>query len=150
MARTVRPRALANQDTGVLSGAMVNLALRLSILYFTLEALLNPGDQRFAGKNLGTRNLIILLGFSLLFPALQLVWKKWERYPVWFDNLYLSLFWMDMLGNSFDLFNRYQDFDLWPHFYGPGALAVVLVGAFNLPALAAWLVVEGLHALLEL
>jgi hypothetical protein len=129
---------------------VVNLALRLSMLYFTLEALLNPGDPRFAGKNLGSRNLIILVGFSLLFPALQLIWKKWERYPVWFDNLYLSLFWMDMLGNSLDLFDRYQDFDLWPHFYGPGALAVVLVGAFNMPAMAAWLAVEGLHALLEL
>src|SRR6185369_12226819 len=147
---TARQRAVADEPTGFWPGLAVNLALRLSMLYFTLEALLSRHDPRFAGKNLGARNLVVLLGFALLFPALQLLWRKWERYPVWFDNLYLSIFWMDMLGNSFDLFNRYQNFDLWPHFYGPGALAIVLAGAFDLPALAAWLLVESLHALLEL
>jgi len=149
-ARAIAPaRARANDRTGRLAGLIVNLALRLSMVYFTLESILSPHDPRFEGKDLGARNLIVVLGFSLLFPGLQLFRRKWARYPVWFDSLYLSMFWMDMLGNSFDLFNRYQNFDLWPHFYGPGALVVVLAGAFDAPALVAWLAVQALHALLE-
>jgi hypothetical protein len=135
---------------GLGAGALVNLALRLGILYFTLESLLSPLDPRFAGKSLGARNLIVLLGLSMLFPSLQLIKKRWVRYPVWFDSVYLSMFCADMLGNSLDLFNRYRDFDMLPHFYGPGAVAIVLAGAFNVPVLAAWLTVQGLHALLEL
>jgi hypothetical protein len=145
-----RERAGQDERAGRRLATAVNLALRLSILYFTLEAVVAPDDPRFDGKNLGARNLLILLGFSLLFPALQIARRRWERYPVWFDNLYLSMFWMDMLGNSLGLFDRYSHFDLWPHFYGPGAVAVVLAGAFNLPLLAAWLTVQALHALLEL
>jgi hypothetical protein len=133
-----------------LSGFAVNAALRLSIVFFTFDALINAHDQRYEGKNLGSRNLIILVGFSLLFPALQLVWKKWEEYPIWFDNLYLSLFWMDMLGNYMNWFERYENFDLWPHFYGPAALVVVLAGAFELPAGLAWVATMLIHALLEL
>jgi hypothetical protein len=133
----------------VISGFIVNAALRLSILYFTVEAYLNAHDQRFEGKNLGMRNLVVLLGFSMLFPALQLIWKKWECYPVWFDNIYLSIFWIDMFGNSLNLFESYQDFDLLPHFYGPGALAVVLAGPFGVSVGLAWALTMGLHAALE-
>jgi hypothetical protein len=149
MAATTR-RVGADDRPALWAGVAVNLALRLSILYFTFDALLNPHDDRYGGKNLGARNLIILFGFSLLFPAVQLVWKKWEQYPFWFDNLYLSLFFMDMLGNALNLFERYENYDLWPHFYGPGAFAVVLAGAFGLPVGMAWLATMLLHALLEL
>jgi hypothetical protein len=134
----------------VRAGVVANLLLRLTMLYFAYDALFNASDERYNGKNLGPRNLIICFGLALLFPALQYVWKKWEHYPVWFDNLYLSMFWMDMMGNYFNFFNKYEDFDMLPHFYGPGALAVVLAGAFGLPVLIAWGVTMALHALLEL
>jgi hypothetical protein len=144
------PRFGSEERPAFVAAVAVNVVLRLSILYFTFDALLHPHDNRYGGKNLGARNLLILLGFSLVFPVAQLVWKKWEQYPFWFDNLYLSLFFMDMLGNALNLFERYQNFDLWPHFYGPGAFVVVLAGAFAVPAGTAWVATMLLHALLEL
>jgi hypothetical protein len=70
----------------------VNVGLRLLILAFTIDALINAGDERFAGKALGSRNVGILLGLSMLFPLLQAVRGQWKRYPMWYDNLYLSIF----------------------------------------------------------
>ena len=134
----------------VYAGVAVNLALRLTMLYFAYDSIVNGSDQRYNGKNLGVRNMLICFGFAMLFPALQYVWKKWENYPVWFDALYLSMFWMDMMGNYFNLFDTYDDFDLLPHFYGPGALAVVLAGAFGVAPLIAWGITMALHATLEL
>jgi hypothetical protein len=105
-----------------------NLALRLSILYFLIEVLRNPNDPRFAGKAIPIRNTIIVVTFTSLFPVLRWVVRRYRRYPVWLDNVYLSIFWLDMAGNSFDLYDRYYYFDLIPHFHSSGALAVVLRG----------------------
>jgi hypothetical protein len=105
-----------------------NLALRLSILYFLVEVLLKPNDPRFAGKAIPIRNAIIVVTFTSLFPALRWAAHRWRRYPAWLDNIYLSIFWLDMAGNSFDLYDRYFYFDLLPHFHGTGSLAVVLRG----------------------
>src|ERR687898_2171642 len=97
-------------------GLAANVLLRLSVVYFLAEVLLHPDDPRFAGKAIPIRNLIIVSGLSLLFPALHVVGRRWKAYPVWFDDLYLSIFWLDMAGNSFDLYNRFSAFDLIPHF----------------------------------
>ena len=129
---------------------LVNIALRLSILYFVGEALLLPDDPRFAGKAIPVRNAIIVLTFSLLFPLLYRKTKRWDRYPFWLDNLYLSIFWLDMAGNSFNLYDTYYHFDLIPHFHGPGALALVLLAGFNLHWLAAMGAGNILHTLLEI
>lgn len=109
-------------------GIAANLALRLSILYFMVEVLLKPNDPRFAGKAIPIRNAIIVITFTSLFPGLRWVARRWRSYPVWLDNIYLSIFWLDMAGNSFDLYDRYYYFDLIPHFHGTGALAIVLRG----------------------
>jgi hypothetical protein len=109
-------------------GIAANLALRLSILYFMVEVLRNPNDPRFAGKAIPIRNAIIVTTFTSLFPGLRWVARRWRRYPVWLDNIYLSIFWLDMAGNSFNLYDRYYHFDLFPHFHGTGALAIVLRG----------------------
>ena len=121
------------------AGIAGNLALRLSLLYFLIEVLRNPNDPRFAGKAIPVRNATIVITFTSLFPALRWIARRWRRYPVWLDNLYLSIFWLDMAGNSFDLYDRYSHFDLIPHFHGSGALAAVLrglgmspVGAFGI------------------
>jgi len=126
-----------------------NLFLRVFILIFTIDALINAGDDRFAGKALGPRNVGILLGLSLLFPLLQAVRGQWKRYPMWYDNLYLSIFWLDMAGNTFNLYNTVEWWDHVPHFHGPGALAAVLMGAFGLNALAAAGLSTMLHVALE-
>lgn len=104
---------------------IINIALRLSIIYFLTEVLLNPLDPRFTGKAIPIRNLIIVGSLSLAFPIIQLLKKRWKGYPFWLDNLYLSIFWLDMAGNSFNLYDSFFYFDLIPHFHGTGAVAVV-------------------------
>lgn len=126
-----------------------NLGLRLVILMLTADALLNATDERFAGKALGPRNVGILLGFSLLFPLLQAVRGQWKRYPMWYDNLYLSIFCLDMAGNSLNLYNAWEHWDHIPHFHGPGALAAVLMGAFGRGVIGAAGLATMLHVGLE-
>jgi hypothetical protein len=130
-------------------GALVNVVLRVAILVFTVDALVNAGDERFVGKALGPRNVGIFLGLSMLLPILHWVYKRWTTYPFWYDAFYLSVFALDMAGNTLDLYNRIEWWDHVPHFHGPGALAVVLMGAFGLPALSALGVSTFLHVLLE-
>lgn len=130
-------------------GLALNLALRLSILYFLAEVMLNRNDPRFAGKAIPIRNLVIVLTFSSLVPVLhRLGIRRWTRYPVWLDDLYLSIFWLDMAGNSFNLYDTHYHFDLIPHFHGTGALSIALRG-LGVPGLAALLASNTIHALLE-
>lgn len=133
-----------------LGGVFVNVVLRLLILVFTVDSIINAGDERFAGKALGARNLAIVFGFSMLFPVLHWLRKEWRSYPWWFDSLYLSIFFVDMAGNSADLYNKHPWFDHISHSFGPGALAVVLMGAFALGPLAAAGFSTMLHTQLEI
>lgn len=112
-------------------GLILNIAIRLSIFYFLGEVLLFPDDPRFAGKAIPLRNFIIVITLSLIFPILYFLKKKWRHYPFWWDNLYLSIFWLDMAGNSFNLYDSYFYFDLIPHFHSTASLAAVLLGAFG-------------------
>lgn len=133
-----------------LAGVTLNAALRVSIGYFLLETLRHPDDPRFAGKAIPMRNLLVVGGLSLLIPVLHL-WRRRgkQRYPVWSDDLYLSIFWLDMAGNSFNLYNRYLHFDLIPHAHGTGAVAVVVREVFGLSPTGAFGAANGIHALLE-
>jgi hypothetical protein len=131
-------------------GFVVNILSRLGILAFTIDALINAGDQRFEGKALGPRNVGILLGLSMLFPILHFIYKRWKEYPYWYDNLYLSIFWLDMSGNSLNLYNAVEWWDHVPHSHGTGALAMVLIGAFGLAPLAAAGLATMLHVALEI
>lgn len=133
-----------------LGGVVINVVLRLLLLAFTIDSFVNAGDERFAGKALGPRNLIILLGLSMLFPLLHRLRREWKTYPWWFDSLYLSIFFVDMAGNSADLYNKLLWFDHVSHGYGPGALAVVLMGAFAIGPLAAAGFSTMLHTQLEI
>ncbi len=143
-------------------GYALNGLLRASIGALLLDALRHPHDPRYEGKAIPLRNLLIVGSLSLAFPLLALAQRRrparhkrrsrglrWRRYPVWSDNLYLSIFWLDMAGNYFDLYDSYKHFDLIPHCYGSGALAAVLFNAFDLPPLAAFGVANGIHGLLE-
>ncbi len=108
-----------------------------------------PDDPRFAGKAIPIRNFIIVITLSLLFPILYFWKKKWGRYPFWWDNLYLSIFWLDMFGNSFNLYDSYFYFDLIPHFHSTAALAAVALGAFNFSFWAGVGFANVIHMLLE-
>jgi hypothetical protein len=147
--RPIQSRLSSGNSTALTGiGTAANLALRLSILYFLVEVLLHPNDRRFAGKAIPIRNAIIVTTFTSLFPALRWIAHHWRRYPVWLDNLYLSIFWLDMAGNSFDLYDRYFYFDLIPHFHSTGALAVVLRG-LGMSPLGALGVANTIHLGLE-
>src|SRR5918994_4021720 len=61
-------------------GVLFNIGLRIAIVAFTVDALINAADPRFEGKALGPRNVGISLGFSMLFPIVYLVAKRWRRY----------------------------------------------------------------------
>jgi len=130
-------------------GLALNVALRLQTLYFLAEVLRGPNDPRFAGKAIPMRNLVVVLAGTSLLPLLALAQRRrWARYPAWLDDLYLSIYWLDMAGNSFDLYDRFRLFDLVPHFHGTGALAVTLRG-LGLSSLAAFGLSNVVHMLLE-
>src|SRR5947208_1280704 len=136
---------------------ITNLALRLSIVYFLAEVLAKPDDPRFAGKAIPVRNLIVAGGLTLLFPTLHAVarlWRRgpgmhWKHYPWCSDGLYLSIFWLDMAGNCFNLCDRYTHFDLIPHLHGNGAMCIVLRDGFGMSPGISAAVTNLIHTLLE-
>ena len=137
------------------AGFALNALLRVSIATFLIDVLRHPHDPRYEGKAIPVRNLLIVGSLGHVFPLLFL-WQRrrgrqrmWRRYPVWSDNLYLSIYWLDMAGNALDLYDRYTHFDLIPHFHGSGALAAVLLGAFDQSPVAAIGVANVIHGLLE-
>lgn len=132
-----------------MSRVLLNLFLRCSSLYFLAEAMRHPDDPRFAGKAIPIRNLIVIGGLSLLFPALHFAGRRWKSYPFSPDNLYLSIFWLDMAGNSFNLYDRYRYFDLIPHFHGAGALALALKSLLPISTLSAVGLANMVHIALE-
>jgi hypothetical protein len=132
-----------------LAAITVNALLRLGIGYFLAETLLKPNDPRFAGKAIPVRNMLIVGGLSFVFPVLHVSTRRWRRYPWWVDNMHLSIFFLDMAGNSFNLYDRYTNFDLIPHLHGPGAFTVVLRAGFGASAWTAGFWAQLLHALLE-
>ena len=140
-------------------GIALNALLRASIFAFLADTLRHPHDPRYEGKAIPIRNLVVVGSLSLTFPLLYL-WQRrpnrrpgrrpgWRRYPVWSDDLFLSIFWLDMAGNFFDLYDRYKHFDLIPHAHGSGALGAVLLNAFGMQPLAAYGAANGIHGLLE-
>jgi len=86
---------------------------------------------------------------SLAIPAWQRGSRRRPRYPIWTDNLYLSIFVLDLLGNHFDLYDRYRYFDAIPHAHGTGAATVVVGELLDLPALSAVGVAQLGHIALE-
>jgi hypothetical protein len=118
---------------GVL-GAALNVGMRLVIVGVVGDALLHKDDPRYTGKAIGTRGLV-LVAASLLVPALQLTTRRGERYPLATDNLYLSISALDLAGNFADLYDRYENFDLIPHFHGTGAATIVLADLMRRPLL---------------
>jgi hypothetical protein len=126
----------------------INVALRVALVIFLADAIVNADDSRFAGKGIGTRGLIIL-PLSLVLPALYLTRRRGQPYPFWMDNLYLSIFAVDLAGNSFDLYNSYRHFDLVPHGHGTGAVTVLFAWLLRQPILSAVGLATVLHVGIE-
>jgi hypothetical protein len=145
LAGPVRVRGWSVRDALAIG---LNLGLRLVIVGVVVDALLHPDDVRYAEKAIGTRGLVLVAG-SLLVPALQLTVRRGERYPLAVDNLYLSIFALDMAGNFADLYDRFELFDLVPHFHGTGAATVVLAVLLRQPLLAGIGLAQIVHIGLE-
>ena len=106
-----------------------------------------PADPRFLDKGIGVRGVAIMLPASAFVAALWL--RRRGPYPVWMDNLYLSVLVLDLGGNVLDLYNRYLHFDLIPHAHGGGSMTVVAAWLFRIPMGRAVLIATLGHALLE-
>jgi hypothetical protein len=132
-----------------LVGWALNVALRGSIVAMLLEARRHPDDPRFRGKAIGTRGLVMLPA-SLLFPLAQaLPGRRSRPYPLGTDNLYLSLFALDLAGNHYNLYDGHRHFDAIPHAHGTGAVTVAVAELLDLPPLSAVGVAQLGHIVLE-
>ena len=117
-------------------GAACNVLLRAGIVAILGEALLRRHDPRFEGKAIGTRGLV-MIPLSMVVPFAHLRQRRKGAYPVWTDNLWLSIFVLDLAGNHFNWYDRYRYFDAIPHAHGTGAATVVMAELFDLPPLSA-------------
>jgi hypothetical protein len=134
-----------------LLGLGLNLLLRASIVAVLAEALARPNDHRYAGKAIGKRGLV-MIPLSLVVPAAHALRGRSEPgrgYPLWTDNLWLSIFALDLAGNHFDWYDRYRHFDAIPHAHGTGAATVAIAELLELPALSAVGAAQLGHILLE-
>ena len=134
-----------------LLGARLNAGLRTAIVAVLAEALARPNDPRYAGKAIGTRGLV-MIPLSLVVPLAHAARARsggGRPYPVWADNLWLSIFVLDLAGNHFDWYDRYRHFDAIPHALGTGAATVALAELLDLPPLSAVGVAQLGHILLE-
>jgi len=132
-------------------GRLTNLTLRVGLLAMTRTVLrARPDDPRFVGKGLGPRVLLVGLPATLAVPA---VWAARGRrrgpYPWAVDNLYLSIYALDLAGNVLNLYDRYRHFDLIPHAHGAGAATVFAGWVLDVPPLGAVGVAQVSHILLE-
>jgi hypothetical protein len=128
---------------------LANLLLRASIVFVLADALRHPTDPRYRDKGIGTRGMVMIPA-SLLFPVAQLTRRRRGRaYPVGADNLYLSIFALDLAGNYFDLYDRFTYFDAIPHAHGTGAFTVAAAELLDLPPLSAVGVAQIGHIALE-
>lgn len=134
-----------------LLGTLVNVGLRAAILAVLAEALARPNDPRYAGKAIGTRGLV-MIPLSLVVPLAHAVRRRSgapRPFPLWVDNLWLSIFVLDLAGNHFDWYDRYRHFDAIPHAHGTGAATVTIAELLDLPPLSAVGIAQLGHILLE-
>ncbi|HEX6511773.1 MAG TPA: hypothetical protein VF157_05715 [Chloroflexota bacterium] len=142
-------------------GLGLNLLLRLAIVGFMVDTYIRAGWPQYQGKGLAIRNILVIGLGSLIVPALHARYRRGERYPFTADNLYLSMYVGDMLGNAANIYDRWYWYDWMTHFTGTGAatLALALILA-ELPATKAagrranawraWRIANVVHAGLEL
>lgn len=133
-------------------GLLVNLGLRAAMAAMLVDVLrARPDDHRYVDKGLAPRFVAVGIPATLLVPA---AWagrgrRRGDPYPVWTDNLLLSVFALDMAGNVLDLYDGYRHFDLVPHAHGAGAVTVLIAWAGRQPMRDAIRLATIGHVLLE-
>jgi hypothetical protein len=137
-------------------GIALALGLRGALFAMLVDILrARPDDHRFVDKGLAPRFAAVGMPVTLVIPTAWLVRRITRRrpaldpYPVWMDDLLLSILALDMAGNVLDLYDRHRHFDLIPHGHGGGAATVLIAWSLRMPMRRA-IVVHALgHALLE-
>ncbi len=109
-----------------------------------------PDDPRYRDKGIAPRFLAFGLPATLFVPAVWLLRRRRDDgYPVWVDDLYLSILAFDLAGNVLNLYDRHTHFDLLPHAHGTGAATVVVAELFGQSVGRAALLATVGHILLE-
>lgn len=117
-----------------------------------LASVLRAGDRdpRYRDKGIGTRFLAAGVPATLFVPLVWLYRRSGGgHYPVWTENLYLTILALDLAGNVFDLYNQHFHFDLIPHAHGTGAATVVIAELFDMSIEEAAAAATLGHVLLE-
>jgi hypothetical protein len=158
---TVVGKAVGQQTPARKLGVATNILLRLAIAGFMVDTYVRANQPQYQGKGLAIRNIVVIGTGSLLLPGLHLRCCRGQRYPVWADNLYLSMYAGDMLGNAANIYDRWYWYDWLTHFTGTGASALALgLVLMRLPQTAgagvranawrAWWITNLVHGGLEL
>lgn len=107
-------------------GAILNGLLRLAIAGFMADTYVRADWPQYQGKGLAIRNIVVIGLGSLIVPALHWRFGRGKPYPFAADNLYLSMYVGDMLGNAGDIYDRWYWYDWITHFTGTGACALAV------------------------
>jgi hypothetical protein len=108
--------------------AWVDLGLKLAVVGQLLFALARPDLPQFEGKAMGARTIVYPLAL-LVVPAVWWLLRRRRRveYPYLLDILWTLPFFIDVSGNSADLYDRISWWDDLNHFVNWG----ILVAAFG-------------------
>jgi len=130
---------------------LVDLAVKVAILVFSLIPIVSPESSHFAGKAMGVRALVYP-AMALLIPAIWLLAGRPRPYPVAADIAFGLPFAIDAGGNVFGLF-AISGFDALPHFLGWFFLSTAL-GMAVAPLLdrrwVAFVIVLGMGAVVDI
>lgn len=95
---------------------LIDLAVKLAVVGFSLVPIVRPGSSHFAGKAMGFR-AVFYPAATLVIPALWLAAGRPEPYPVWADVALGLPFLVDSAANVLGLF-AIPRFDVIPHATG--------------------------------
>jgi hypothetical protein len=66
-AATLRSSLFRVITSSHMRGWLLNAFLRASIVFFMLDSVINSSDERYAGKGLSIRNVVIVLVWTMVF-----------------------------------------------------------------------------------
>ncbi|MDE3074057.1 MAG: hypothetical protein KGJ86_01395 [Chloroflexota bacterium] len=98
----------------------------MAIAGFMVDTYVRADQPQYQGKGLAIRNIVVIGLGSLIVPFLHLRCTRRQPYPYLADNLYLSMYVGDMLGNAANIYDRWYWYDWITHFTGTGASALAL------------------------